>query len=60
MSPVTLTDAETRALAALDEDEIVRTLVDLVRVPSVTGTDAESELQHLQNTDMAHRHGSLA
>ena len=47
MSPVTLTDAETRALAALDEDEIVRTLVEMVRVPSVTGTDAESELQHL-------------
>ncbi len=39
--------AETAALAALDEDEIVHTLVDLVRVPSLTGSDAESELQHL-------------
>lgn len=42
-----LTDNETRAVAALDEDALVATLVDLVRVPSVTGTDAESELQHL-------------
>ncbi len=43
-----LTDAQTRALDALDEDEVIATLVDLVRVPSVTGTDAESELQHRQ------------
>jgi acetylornithine deacetylase len=43
-----LTQAETRALDALDEEEVITTLVDLVRVPSVTGTDAESELQHLQ------------
>ena len=33
-------------LDALDETELVGTLVELVRVPSVTGTDAESDLQH--------------
>ena len=32
-------------LDALDEAELVETLVELVRVPSVTGTAAESELQ---------------
>ncbi len=45
---MSLTEAETRALDALDEHELVASLVQLVRVPSVTGTDAESELQHLQ------------
>ena len=40
------TPAERRVLDALDEAELVATLVELVRVPSVTGTDAESELQH--------------
>ena len=45
---MSLTEVETRALDALDERELVTSLVDLVRVPSVTGTDAESELQHLQ------------
>ena len=38
--------AERRVLDALDETALVDTLVELVRVPSVTGTDAESELQH--------------
>src|SRR4051794_34784190 len=37
---------EARVLDALDETETVRLLADLVRVPSVTGTDAESDLQH--------------
>ena len=41
-----LTAPERRVLDALDEDELVETLVELVRVPSVTGTDAEAELQH--------------
>ena len=41
-----LAPAETRVLDALDEAELVATLVELVRVPSVTGTDAESDLQH--------------
>jgi len=40
------TPAERRVLDALDETALVETLVELVRVPSVTGTDAESELQH--------------
>src|SRR5690349_1587259 len=39
-------DAEQRVLDAIDEDALVQELVDLIRVPSVTGTDAESELQH--------------
>jgi hypothetical protein len=37
---------EARVLDALDEAETVRLPADLVRVPSVTGTDAESDLQH--------------
>ena len=41
-----LTTAEQRVLDALDEAELVATLVDLVRVPSVTGTAAEADLQH--------------
>ncbi len=41
-----LTAAEQRVLDALDTAELVHHLVDLVRVPSVTGTDAESDLQH--------------
>ncbi len=40
------TAAERRVLDAIDEEELVATLVELVRVPSVTGTDAEAELQH--------------
>jgi acetylornithine deacetylase len=43
-----LTAVERRLLAALDEAELVRSLVALVRVPSVTGTAAESDLQHQQ------------
>lgn len=42
-----LTPPERRVLDALDDDETVRTLVDLVHVPSVTGSDAEGEVQHL-------------
>src|SRR5688572_17292661 len=41
-----LTAPEQRVLDALDEDALVARLVDLVRVPSVTGTDAEADLQH--------------
>jgi len=40
------TSAQRAVLEALDEAELVDTLVELVRVPSVTGTDAESDLQH--------------
>jgi len=38
--------AEQRILDAIDESALVQGLVDLIRVPSITGTDAESELQH--------------
>lgn len=42
-----LTDAETRALARLDTRELVESLVELVDVPSVSGSDAESDIQQL-------------
>ncbi|HXH80680.1 ArgE/DapE family deacylase [Nocardioides sp.] len=41
-----LTRPEARVLEALDEQRLVDELVTLIRIPSVTGTDAESELQH--------------
>jgi acetylornithine deacetylase len=41
-----LSDVETRVLNSIDETALVDSLVRLIRVPSVTGTDAESELQH--------------
>lgn len=43
-----LTPIENRVLASIDETAIVDSLVDLVRVPSITGSDTESELQHDQ------------
>ncbi|MEP9363203.1 ArgE/DapE family deacylase [Nocardioides sp. CN2-186] len=46
MSHRDLSDAELRALAYVDERELVRDLVDLIAVPSVSGTDAESDIQH--------------
>jgi acetylornithine deacetylase len=42
-----LTDLELKALAFVDERELVRDLVELVAVPSVSGSDAECEVQHL-------------
>ncbi|MGL5817706.1 MAG: ArgE/DapE family deacylase [Phycicoccus sp.] len=45
--PATVTLAEARVLDALDETALVATLVDLVRMPSITGSAAESELQHV-------------
>ncbi|WP_406673133.1 ArgE/DapE family deacylase [Nonomuraea sp. N2-4H] len=39
-------DVEARVLDAIDEPETVNLLAETVKVPSVTGTDAESELQH--------------
>lgn len=41
-----LSAAELRVLDSIDEDALVQELVDLIRVPSITGTDAESDLQH--------------
>ncbi|WP_040158715.1 ArgE/DapE family deacylase [Nigerium massiliense] len=46
MNKADLTDAQRRVLEALDVTEIVDDVVSLVQVPSVTGTDAESELQN--------------
>jgi acetylornithine deacetylase len=43
---VSTSAAEQRVLDAIDDEALVQELVDLIRVPSVTGTDAESELQH--------------
>lgn len=44
----TVSAVEARILDAIDEERLVQSLVDLIRVPSVTGTDAESDLQHDQ------------
>lgn len=41
-----LTDADAAVLGALDEQRMVDDLVGMLRVPSVTGTDAETDLQH--------------
>ncbi|MGI5281877.1 ArgE/DapE family deacylase [Nonomuraea polychroma] len=41
-----MNDAEARVLNAIDDAETVSLLAETVRVPSVTGTDAESDLQH--------------
>jgi acetylornithine deacetylase len=41
-----LTDAERRALDALDEAVLQQTLFELLAVPSITGSAAESELLH--------------
>ena len=41
-----LSDLELRALAWVDERELVRDLVELVAVPSVSGSDAECDVQH--------------
>lgn len=46
MSYRDLADAELRALAFVDERELVRDLVELVEIPSVSGSDAESDIQH--------------
>ncbi len=42
-----LTQAETRALACLDERELVESLIELINVPSVSGSDAECDVQQL-------------
>jgi acetylornithine deacetylase len=41
-----LTRAEERALAAIDRTAVVSSLVELLAVPSISGTDAESDVQH--------------
>lgn len=42
-----LSQVEAAALAAVDEAAIARLLMELLAVPSVTGSAAESELQHI-------------
>jgi acetylornithine deacetylase len=42
-----LTDTEARALDAVDRAAITASLVELLAVPSVGGTDAECDVQHL-------------
>ncbi|WP_329296655.1 ArgE/DapE family deacylase [Streptomyces pseudovenezuelae] len=42
-----VSDLEASALAAVDEAVIARLLLELLAVPSVTGSAAESELQHM-------------
>ncbi|MFE7766922.1 ArgE/DapE family deacylase [Streptomyces sp. NPDC057438] len=42
-----VSEGEASALAAVDEEAIVRLLRELLSVPSVTGSAAESELQHI-------------
>ncbi|MFE0451037.1 ArgE/DapE family deacylase [Streptomyces sp. NPDC058914] len=41
-----LNDQEAAALAAIDEEALGRTLLELIAIPSVTGSPAESEIQH--------------
>jgi acetylornithine deacetylase len=42
-----LTALEVRALEAVDRDALAGSLTELLAVPSVTGSDAESDVQHL-------------
>ncbi|SOD84634.1 ArgE/DapE family deacylase [Streptomyces sp. Ag109_G2-15] len=42
-----LSDQEAAALACVDEAAVGRMLMELIRIPSVTGSAAESEIQHL-------------
>ena len=41
-----LSRTELRVLSSIDERALVEDLVSMIQVPSVTGTDAESDLQH--------------
>ena len=48
-----LSPVEQRALAAIDRSAVVSALVDLLAVPSVSGSDAECDVQHLLAKDVA-------
>ena len=48
-----LSAAECRVLDEIDEQALVNELVSLIRIPSVTGTDAESDLQHQHAAQLA-------
>jgi acetylornithine deacetylase len=41
-----LSAAEERALAAIDRDAVLTSLIDLLAVPSISGSDAECDVQH--------------
>lgn len=47
-----LSSVEARVLDSLDEAALIDSVVDLVRIPSVTGTAAESDLQHQQAAEL--------
>lgn len=47
-----LSPVEARVLDSIDESALVSHLVEMIRVPSVTGTDAESELQIAQSVHL--------
>ena len=49
----TMSPFEARMLDSLDEQHLVHSLVESVRVPSVTGTAEESQLQHDQADELA-------
>ncbi len=53
MTNTELGRAETLILNAIDEQALVDSVVDLIRVPSITGTAEESELQHRQGEALA-------
>ncbi|MCX5560330.1 ArgE/DapE family deacylase [Streptomyces sp. NBC_00038] len=55
VSSAELSAQEAAALAAIDEEAVARTLLELIAIPSVTGSPAESEAQH----DLAGRLGGL-
>ena len=48
-----LSRAEMRVLDAIDERALVDELVAMIRVPSITGSDAESDLQHWHARELA-------
>ncbi len=48
-----LTGVEIRVLDAIDEHALVADLVTMIGVPSVTGSDAESDLQHWHAAQLA-------
>ena len=48
-----LSRAEVRVLDAIDEQALVDELAVMIRVPSLTGSDAESDLQHWHSTQLA-------
>ena len=49
----TISPFEARMLNSLDEQRLVDSLVALVRIPSITGTAEESQLQHDQAAELA-------